>query len=172
VVNPSQTEMLGMPPPSSLQILLVSTSKISTTRGKMLPPAHPPADLHGKSMETAANTAQKRGQPKGQPKQPSCKEEADQLAKIVRSNAWAKKEKKAKLKNARKQRGRLQGPLYPYSMCINGIEDNSSLTLTEWHGINADLVRWIAGKILATSDNDDLSNLNIEEYKFIKHPEK
>jgi hypothetical protein len=45
--------------PSSLQILLVSTSKISTTRVKMSPPAHPPADRHGKSMETAANTAQK-----------------------------------------------------------------------------------------------------------------
>jgi hypothetical protein len=94
-------------PPSSLQILLVQTSKISTTRGKMLPPAHPPADLHGKSMEKAANTAQKRGQPKGQLKQPSCKEEADQLAKLVGSNAWAKKKKKAELKKARKQMCRL-----------------------------------------------------------------
>jgi hypothetical protein len=94
-------------PPSSLQILLVQTSKISTTRVKMLPPAHPPADLHGKSMEKAANTAQKRGQPKGQPKQPSCKEEADQLAKLVGSNAWAKKKKKAELKKARKQMCRL-----------------------------------------------------------------
>jgi hypothetical protein len=137
----------------------------------MSPPAHPPADLHGKSMETAANTAQKRGQTKGQPK-PSCKEEADQLAKLVGSNAWAKKKKKAELKKARKTRRRLQGPLYPYSMCINGIEENSSLTLTEWHGINADLVRWIAGKILAASDEEDLSDLNIEEYKFVEHPEK
>jgi hypothetical protein len=123
-------------------------------------------------MEKAANTAQKQGQPKGQTKQPSCKEEADQLANLVGSNAWAKKKKKAELKKARKQRCRLQGPLYPYSMRINGIEENSSLTLTEWHGINADLVRWIAGKILAASDDDDLSNLNIEEYKFIEHPEK
>jgi hypothetical protein len=143
--------------PSSLQILLVSTSKISTTRVKMPPPAHPPADRHGKSMETAANTAQKWGQPKGQPKQPSCKEEADQLAKLVGSNAWAKKKKKAELKKARKTRRRLQGPLYPYSMRINGIEENSSLTLTKWHGIYADLVCWIAGEILAASDDDDLS---------------
>jgi hypothetical protein len=57
-------------------------------------------------------------------------------------------------------------------MRINGIEENSSLTLTEWHGINADLVRWIAGEILAASDDNDLSNLNIEEYKFIEHPKK
>jgi hypothetical protein len=111
-------------------------------------------------------------QPKGQPKQPSCKEEADQLAKLVGSNAWAKKKKKVELKKARKQRRRLQGPLYPYSMQINGIEENSSLSLTEWHGINADLVGWIASEILAASDHDDLSNFNIEEYKFIEHPEK
>jgi hypothetical protein len=57
-------------------------------------------------------------------------------------------------------------------MRINGIEENSSLTLTDWHGINADLVGWIAGEILSASDHDDLSNLNIEEYKFIEHPEK
>jgi hypothetical protein len=56
----------------------------------MLLPAHPPADLHGKSVEKAANTAPKRGQPKP----PGCKEEADQLPKLVGSNAWAKKKKK------------------------------------------------------------------------------
>jgi hypothetical protein len=137
----------------------------------MPPPAHPPADLHGKSMETGANTAQKRCQPKGQPK-PSCKEEAEQLAKLVGSNAWAKKKKKADQKRARKTRRRLQGPLYPYSICVNGIEKDSSLTLTEWHGINADLVRWIAGEIIAASDDVDFTGLNIEEYKFVEHPEK
>jgi hypothetical protein len=138
----------------------------------MSPIAHPPADLHGKSMEKAANTAQKRGQPKGQPKPPSCKEEADQLAKLVGSSAWAKKKKKTELKKARMQRRRLQGPLYPYFMRINGIEENSSLTLTEWHGINSDLVGWIAGEILNASEHDDLSLLIIEEYKFIGHQEK
>jgi hypothetical protein len=75
-------------------------------------------------------------------------------------------------KKARKQRRRLKGPLYPYSMRINGIEKNSSLTLTEWHGINSDLVGWIAGEILNASEHDDLSLLNMEEYKFIEHPEK
>jgi hypothetical protein len=99
-------------------------------------------------------------------------EEADQLAKLVGSNAWAKKKNKAKLKKARKQRRRLKGPLYPYSMRINGIEKNSSLTLTEWHGINSDLVGWIAGEILNASKHDDLSLLNIEEYKFIENPDK
>jgi hypothetical protein len=94
------------------------------------------------------------------------------LAKLVGSNAWAKKKKKAKLKKARKQRRRLQWPLYPHSMRINGIEENSSLTLMEWHGINSDLVGWIAGKILNASEHDDLSLLNIEEYKLIEHPEK
>jgi hypothetical protein len=57
-------------PPNSLHIPLDLTSKILTARAKMPPPAHPPADLHGKSMETAANTAQKanrKGQPKGNP---------------------------------------------------------------------------------------------------------
>jgi hypothetical protein len=58
----------------------------------------------------------------------------------VGSNAWAKKKKKAELKKARKQRRRLQGPLYTYSMRINSIEIGSFLTLTEWHGINSDLV--------------------------------
>jgi hypothetical protein len=58
----------------------------------------------------------------------------------VGSNAWAKRKKKAKLKKATKQRRRL----YPYSMRIKGIEANSFLTLTEWHGINSDLVGWIA----------------------------
>jgi hypothetical protein len=158
-------------PPNSLQTLLDSTSKISTAQAKMPPPAHPPADLHGKSMETVANTAQKRGQPKGQPK-PSCKEEAEQLAKLVGSNAWAKKKKKADQKRARKTRRRLQGPLYPYSIRVNGIGKDSSLTLTEWHGINADLVRWIAGEIFAASDDVDFTGLNIEEYKFVEHPEK
>jgi hypothetical protein len=42
----------------------------------MSPPANPPADLHGKSVEKAANTAQKHGQKKPS----SWKEEADQLA--------------------------------------------------------------------------------------------
>jgi hypothetical protein len=73
----------------------------------------------------------------------------------VGSNAWAKKKKKAKLKKARKQRWRLQGLLYPYSMRINGIEADSSLTLTEWHGINSDLVGWIANEILNASKHDD-----------------
>jgi hypothetical protein len=134
----------------------------------MSPPAHPPADLHGKSMEKAANTAPKRGQKKPS----SYKEEADQLAQLVGSNAWTKKKKKAELKKARKQRRRLQGPLYPYSMRINGIEADSFFTLTEWHGINSDLVGWIANKILNASLDDDLSLLNIEEYKFIQNPEK
>jgi hypothetical protein len=137
----------------------------------MPPPAHPPADLHGKSMETAANTAQKRGQLKGQPKL-SCKEEAEQLAKLVGFNAWSKKKKKADQKRARKTRRRLQGPLYPYSIRVNGIEKDSSLTLTEWHGINADLIRWIAGEIIAASDDVDFTGFNIEEYKFVEHPEK
>jgi hypothetical protein len=92
----------------------------------MLPPAHPPADLHGKSVEKATKSDPKHGH-----KKPSCKEEADQLAQLVGSNAWAKKKKKAKLKKARKQRRRLQGPLYPYSMRINGIETGSFLTLTK-----------------------------------------
>jgi hypothetical protein len=158
-------------PPNSLQILLDSTSKISTARAKMPPSAHPPADLHGKSMETAANTAQKGGQPKGQPK-PSCKEETEQLAKLVGSSAWAKKKKKADQKRARKTRRRLQGPLYPYSIRVNGIEKDSSLTITKWHGINADLVPWIAGEIIAASYDVDFTGLNIEEYKFVEHPEK
>jgi hypothetical protein len=57
-------------------------------------------------VETATKTNPKRG-----PKKPSCKEEADQLAQLVGSNASTKKKKKAELKKARKQRRRLQGPL-------------------------------------------------------------
>jgi hypothetical protein len=76
------------------------------------------------------------------------------------------------LKKARKQRRRLQGPLYPYSMRINGIEVDSFLTLTEWHGINLDLVGWIANEILNTGQEEDLSLLNIKEYKFVENPEK
>jgi hypothetical protein len=134
-------------------------------------PAHPPANLHGKSTETAAKTAPKanpKSQPKGQPPE----EEAEQQAKLVGSNAWAKKKKKADQKRARKTRRRLQGPLYPYSIKINGIEKDSPLTLKEWHGINADIVRWIAGKIIAASDNEDFTGLNIEEYKFVENPEE
>jgi hypothetical protein len=63
--------------------------------------------------------------------------------------------------------------MYTYGQLrINGIEENSSLTLTERHGINSDLVGWIAGKILNASEHDGLSLLNIEQYKFIEHPEK
>jgi hypothetical protein len=57
-------------------------------------------------------------------------------------------------------------------MRINGIEAGSFLTLTKWHGINSDLVGWIANKILNASPEEDLSLLNIEEYKFIENPEK
>jgi hypothetical protein len=106
---------------NSLQKILVNTRPILHNRGKMSPPA--------KSME--AN----KTNPKPGPKKPSCKEEAEQLA-IIGSNAWAIKKKKAELKKARKQRRRLQGPLYPYSMKINGIEAGSFLTLAEWHGVN------------------------------------
>jgi hypothetical protein len=123
--------------------------------------------LHGKSVETATKT-----NPKSGPKKLSCKEEADQLAQLVGSNVWAKKKKKTELLKARKQRRRLQGPLYPYSMRINGIAAGSFLTLTEWHGINSDLVGWIANEILNASPEEDLSLLNIEEYKFIENPEK
>jgi hypothetical protein len=65
-------------------------------------------------METAANTAQKanrKGQPKGQP--PICKEEAEQLAKPVGSNAWAKKKKKAEKKGPGKQDGGCRGLFTP-----------------------------------------------------------
>jgi hypothetical protein len=71
-----------------------------------------------------------------------------------------------------KTRRRLQGPLYPYSIKINGIEKDSSLTLKEWHGVNADIVRWIAATIMAASDEEDFTGLNIEEYKFVKNPEE
>jgi hypothetical protein len=57
-------------------------------------------------------------------------------------------------------------------MRINGIAASSFLTLTEWHGINSDLVGWIANEILNASSEEDLSLLNIEEYKFIENPEK
>jgi hypothetical protein len=57
-------------------------------------------------------------------------------------------------------------------MRINGIAASSFLTLTEWHGINSDLVGWIANEILNASPEEDLSLLNIEEYKFIENPEK
>jgi hypothetical protein len=150
-------------PSSSLQKLLVNTSPVLQNRGKILPSA----DLHGKSVETATKTNPKHG-----PKKPSCKEETDQLAQLVGSNAWAKKKKKAELKKDRKQRRRLHGPLYPYTMRINGIEAGSFLTLTEWHSINSDLVGWIANKILNASPEEDLSLFNIEEYKFIENPEK
>jgi hypothetical protein len=55
-------------------------------------------------------------------------------------------------------------------MRINGIEASSFLTLTKWHGINSDLVGWIANKILNASLEDDLSLLNIDIN--IENPEK
>jgi hypothetical protein len=61
-----------------------------------------------------------------------------------------------KLKKARKQRRRQQGPLYPYSMKINGIDAGSFLTLAEWHGVNLDLVGWIANEILSAGPEEDL----------------
>jgi hypothetical protein len=130
----------------------------------MPPPAHPPADLHGKSMEKAEKPAQKASRkPKGQPKPPNSKEEAErkqaEQQKIVGSNAWAKKKKKADQKQARKNRRRLQGPLYPYSIKINWIEIDTSLTLKEWHGVHTYIVRWIASEIMAASDNVDFSGL-------------
>jgi hypothetical protein len=47
-------------------------------------------------------------------------------------------------------------------MKINGIEDGSYLTLAEWHGVNSDLVRWIANEILRSGLEENLSLLNIE----------
>jgi hypothetical protein len=49
---------------------------------------------------------------------------------------------------------------------------HSPLTLKEWHGINADIVRWIAGEIIAASDDKDFTGLNIEEYNFLENPEE
>jgi hypothetical protein len=46
-------------------------------------------------------------------------------------------------------------------MKINGIEAGSFLTLAEWHGLNSDLVRWIANEILSAGPEEDLSLLNI-----------
>jgi hypothetical protein len=117
---------------------------------------------------------------KNPPKKPAANRKGNQNSsaarkkqqKLVGSNAWAKKKKKADQKRARKNRRRLQGPLYPYSIKINGIEKDSSLTLKEWHGVNADIVRWIAAEIMAASDEEDFSGLNIEEYKFVENPEE
>jgi hypothetical protein len=101
-------------PSSSLQKILDRTRIILQNREKMSPPTKSVAG------ETETNQPPKPGPSK----KPSCKEEAEKLA-IIGSNAWAKKKKKAELKKARKQRQRLQGPLYPYSVKINGIERGS-----------------------------------------------
>jgi hypothetical protein len=39
-------------------------------------------------------------------------------------------------------------------------------------GTAFDIVRWIAGKIIAASDDEDFLGLNIEEYKFVESPEE
>jgi hypothetical protein len=68
---------------SSLQKILVRTRTILHNQGKMLPPT--------KSVDATRTNPNP-----GPSKKLSCKEEADQLA-IIRSNAWAKKKKKAEL---------------------------------------------------------------------------
>jgi hypothetical protein len=44
--------------------------------------------------------------------------------------------------------------------------------LAEWHGINSNLVGWIANEILSAGPEEDLNLLNIEEYKFVENPQK
>lgn len=94
--------------------------------------------------------------------------EGKNASNVVGSPEWiAKKKKKNDLRNARKQKRRTQGPLFPFSLKISGPEANSEISLLDWRAAHTAAGDWFADALLS-QDRNTIFDIAVEEWKFVE----